>query len=256
MFPSFHWVASDMLCIGEHKLSPEERLLQLRKEERYCCLFSWFIDGTHGTLLIPPGLCSSSSSFLMTSFLQESFIIAWPLFFIQNLSTVFWFAKVVQANSCPNFTTNWTTTAYVVSMCFKVNIHTHYLMIFSCIYIRTILYAHIMPRTVYLICSLSLSQCAHLNATLFWLVLFRLVLYAIFSAQFNITGGESRWNVGPLSPSFFLDHPTVRFLMPWRWQQEFQNVFFRSMQSMAAVVLLRISVGSFPSLQLGFLMLS
>ena len=197
MFPSFHWVASDMLCIGEHKLSPEERLLQLRKEERYCCLFSWFIDGTHGTLLIPPGLCSSYSSFLMTSFLQESFIIAWPLFFIQNLSTVFWFAKVVQANSCPNFTTNWTTTAYVVSMCFKVNIHTHYLMIFSCIYIRTILYTHIMPRTVYLICSLSLSQCAHLNATLFWLVLFRLVLYAIFSAQFNITGGESRWNVGP-----------------------------------------------------------
>ena len=49
----------------------------------------------------------------------------------------------------------------------------------------------------------------------------------------------------------FLDHPTVKFLMPWRWQQEFQNVFFWSMQSMADVVLLRISVGSFPSFQLG-----
>ena len=58
-------------------------------------------------------------------------------------------------------------------------------------------------------------------------------------------------NCWTLSPSFFLDHPTVHFLMPWRWQQEFQNVFFRSMQSMADVVLLRISVGSSPSLQLG-----
>ena len=64
------------------------------------------------------------------------------------------------------------------------------------------------------------------------------------------TEGEWRWNVGPFSPRFFLDHPTVHFLMPWRWQHEFQNGFFWSMQSMADVVLLRIGVESFPSLQL------
>ena len=40
------------------------------------------------------------------------------------------------------------------------------------------------------------------------------------------TEGEWRWNVGPFSPRFFLDHPTVHFLMPWRWQHEFQNGFF------------------------------
>ena len=178
-----------MLCIGEHKLSPEERLLQLRKEERYCCLFSWFIDGTHGTLLTPPGLCSSYNSFLMTSFFSRVLHHCMAPFFHPESQH----GVLVCKGGASKFMSKLHNKLNDNCLC-RFNVfqskHTYSLLNdFSCIYIQyyNILYTYIIPRTVYLICSIIVSMCTSPGyLVLFGLVLSCIVCHFFCTVQHNI----------------------------------------------------------------------
>ena len=71
------------------------------------------------------------------------------------------------------------------------------------------------------------------------------------SGPSRYAAGEWRWNVGPFLLASFWTIQRSIFWCHEGGSKNFGMFSFRSVQSMADVVLLRISVGSFPSLQLG-----